>query len=147
MKPTYAPLTDAEWALVGDLFSSRDAGLPRRPRVNARLCADAVFHVLTVKCGWKDGGLPKNVGYPSIQTVYRRYIEWRDSGVLPKAIALLNGSRGVVEPERTEEKPKLKRAGCNFGGAENLEAMQAIARGRLMEGKPANWKVRDEATA
>jgi transposase len=140
----YEPLTDAEWALVEELFQERGLSPKGHPRMSPRICVDAVLHVLTIKCGWNSRGLPKNLGYPSTLTVYRRYIEWRDSGVMAKAIERLTSTRGVFEERRPannpDQRPKAPRPVHLFCGAEILESMQAAARARLLEGKPANWK-------
>ncbi|MGB8422202.1 transposase [Paraburkholderia sp.] len=165
MTAAYKPLTHLEWEKVYAFFEY-EKQLHGRPRLSVRATVDAVLHVLTVKCGWYD--MPRNCGYPSYQTARRRHEEWKDSGALGKAMAVLNaGGRqfqmrpaiGVVkqpsallpvakEPEETPVGNKeVVYVPTLFRAAETLEAMQTIARARMMEGKPANWKVRDEETA
>lgn len=150
MKAAYEPLTDAEWALVEAIFSDDARQTTLKPRTDARACADAVLHVLTIKRGWHRGALPQDMRYPSMATVYRRYIEWKNGGALAKAIAILTDTRAFEERQRgSKATPKPERASFCFGAAEILAAMQSAARARLMEGKPATWKceVIDECTA
>ncbi|WP_207000707.1 transposase [Trinickia mobilis] len=136
MKPGYTPLSDAEWAKVESFFEHAPF-LVRRPRVDSRVCVDAVLHVLTLKCGWNN--LPDNRGYPAQATVYRRFDEWRKTGALDRAMKMLEkaGRRFNDLPEAPKEKPK---AASRFRAEENIKAMQDCCLARLMSGIPADWK-------
>lgn len=68
-------LTDAEWALVADLFdSSSSRGTP--PKYSRRLLLDACFYVVRTGCSWRM--LPKE--FPPWQNVYRTFRRWSGQG-------------------------------------------------------------------
>lgn len=68
-------LTDAEWALVEDLFSNEcGRGLP--PQYPRRLLVDACCYVVRTGCSWRM--LPK--GFPPWQNVYRTFRRWAEQG-------------------------------------------------------------------
>lgn len=68
-------LTDAEWALVEDLFES-DGGRGTPPRYHRRLLVDACCYVVRTGCSWRL--LPK--GFPPWQNVYRTFRRWSKQG-------------------------------------------------------------------
>jgi transposase len=152
MKASYKPLTHLEWEKVFAFFEYSEQG-HGRPRGDVRAAVNAVLHVLTVKCGWDC--LPEDRGYPSPPTVRRRHYEWKDSGALDKAMAILRDGGRQFEPHApmcAVKKPcdllpagkPVVRMSTLYSAAETLEAMQQTARERLIAGVPANWKVRDE---
>jgi transposase len=160
VKPTYKPITDLEWEMVHAFFEYSEQG-HGRPRGDVRAAVNAVLHVLTVKCGWD--GLPGDHGYPSPPTVRRRHYEWKDSGALDKAMAILRDGGRRFEPHApmcaikrpsdllpvvAEENPvpqtPVVRVSTLYRAVETLEAMQLVAQQRLLAGIPANWKVSDE---
>lgn len=68
-------LTDAEWALVSDLFDHEGGrGLP--PRVSRRTMVNACCYVARTGCSWRM--LPKD--FPKWQNVYRTFRRWTDQG-------------------------------------------------------------------
>jgi transposase len=68
-------LTDAEWALVADLFDSEDRrGKP--PAYPRRLLVDAGCYVVRTSCSWRM--LPAD--FPPWQNVYRMFRRWMDQG-------------------------------------------------------------------
>lgn len=68
-------LTDAEWALVSDLFDTPGGrGLP--PKVSRRLLVDACCYVVRTGCAWRM--LP--VHFPRWQNVYRTFRRWSEQG-------------------------------------------------------------------
>lgn len=69
-------LTDAEWALVGDLFE-RDGQRGAPPRYERRTVVDACCYVLRTGCAWRL--LPKS--FPPWQAVYMSFKRWGSSGV------------------------------------------------------------------
>lgn len=73
---TYASsLTDAEWALVRDLFENpAGRGLP--PTINRRQLVDACCYVVRTGCSWRM--LP--VDFPRWQNVYRTFRRWSEQG-------------------------------------------------------------------
>ena len=67
-----ASLTDAEWAIVADLFATRGPGKPAKyPR---RLVVDACCYVVRAGCAWRM--LPKD--FPPWQDVYAHFRRWTD---------------------------------------------------------------------
>jgi putative transposase len=69
-------LTDAEWALVADLFErpSGSRGLPAR--IERRLLVDACCYVLRTGCAWRL--LPTS--FPPWPTVYKTFSRWAAQG-------------------------------------------------------------------
>ena len=68
-------LTDAEWALVADLFDS-SGGRGKPPRYPRRLLLDACCYVVRTGCSWRM--LPQ--GFPPWQNVYRTFRRWSAQG-------------------------------------------------------------------
>jgi len=72
-------LTDAEWALVGDLFERADRrGAP--PRYERRTVVNACCYVLRTGCAWRL--LPKS--FPPWQAVYMSFKRWGAAGTFEK---------------------------------------------------------------
>ena len=69
-------LTDAEWALVGDLFE-RDGQRGAPPRYQRRLMVNACCYALRTGCAWRL--LPKT--FPPWQAVYMSFKRWAAVGV------------------------------------------------------------------
>ncbi|MGB0714018.1 MAG: transposase [Gammaproteobacteria bacterium] len=68
-------LTDAEWALVEDLFDNTGhRGIP--PRYERRTLVDACCYVVRTGCSWRM--LPE--GFPAWQNVYRTFRRWSEQG-------------------------------------------------------------------
>lgn len=68
-------LTDAEWALVKELFDTPGGrGLP--PRISRRLLVDACCYVVRTGCAWRM--LPTH--FPRWQNVYRTFRRWSEQG-------------------------------------------------------------------
>lgn len=68
-------LTDAEWALVEDLFDNTgNRGVP--PQYSRRVLVDACCYVVRTGCAWRM--LPK--GFPAWQNVYRTFRRWSEQG-------------------------------------------------------------------
>jgi transposase len=69
-------LTDAEWALVGELFE-RDGGRGAPARYERRHVVDACCYALRTGCAWRL--LPKT--FPPWQAVYKAFSRWAAAGV------------------------------------------------------------------
>jgi putative transposase len=69
-------LTDAEWALVADLFE-RDGRPGAPPRFDRRLMVNACCYVLRTGCAWRL--LPKT--FPNWQATYMSFKRWAMAGV------------------------------------------------------------------
>ncbi|WP_440998241.1 IS5 family transposase [Arhodomonas sp. SL1] len=68
-------VTDAEWALIHDLFESEGRrGTP--PKYSRRLLLDACCYVVRTGCSWRM--LPKE--FPPWQNVYRTFRRWSGQG-------------------------------------------------------------------
>lgn len=68
-------LTDAEWALVRDLFENPGGrGLP--PTISRRKLVDACCYVVRTGCSWRM--LPSD--FPRWQNVYRTFRRWSEQG-------------------------------------------------------------------
>jgi transposase len=72
--PTRYPgaLTDAEWALVADLFETQGPGKP--PQYPRRLLLEACCYAVRTGCSWRM--LPKD--FPPWQDVYAHFRRWTD---------------------------------------------------------------------
>ncbi|QLP99029.1 MAG: IS5 family transposase [Burkholderiaceae bacterium] len=70
-------LTDAEWALLADLFE-RQGGRGAPPRHERRLLLNACLYVVRTGCAWRL--LPKEV-FPPWRAVYKAFRGWAHSGV------------------------------------------------------------------
>lgn len=68
-------LTDAEWALVADLFE-RDGQRGVPPRYERRLMVNACCYALRTGCAWRL--LPKS--FPPWQAVYKSFSRWAAAG-------------------------------------------------------------------
>jgi transposase len=70
-------LTDAEWALVADLFEHRAGGRGMPPQLDRRTLVDACCYVLRTGCAWRL--LPRS--FPAWPTVYKSFSRWAAQGV------------------------------------------------------------------
>jgi transposase len=68
-------LTDAEWALVADLFE-RNGGRGAPPTHNRRLLVNACLYVVRTGCAWRL--LPKS--FPAWRAVYKAFRGWAHAG-------------------------------------------------------------------
>jgi transposase len=68
-------LTDAEWALIEDLFEHRGAG--RKARYDRRQMVDAICYVVRSGCPWRM--LPRE--FPPWQNVYATFRRWAQQGL------------------------------------------------------------------
>lgn len=69
-------LTDAEWALVGDLFEPRD-GRGKPPTYERRHMVNACCYVLRTGCAWRL--LPTT--FPPWQATYKAFRRWAAAGL------------------------------------------------------------------
>ena len=90
-------LTDEQWAVVAPLFPPSSPYLRGRPPLDDRTILNAILWKLSRNAAWYD--LPAR--YPSHQTCYRRYRQWKRLGLLDKLISeLLHdlAERGGLHP-------------------------------------------------
>lgn len=73
-------MTDEQWQMVEPLIPhpSQCVGGRGRPRRGDRQVLNAILWILRTGSLWKD--LPNQ--YPPYQTCHRRFLEWKQSGVL-----------------------------------------------------------------
>lgn len=86
-------LTDAEWARLEKYFPERPAGEPGRPRKNAREILNGIFWIARSGAAWRD--LPERYG--AWQTVYRRFCEWEESGLIEQIFHDLSADADLQE--------------------------------------------------
>ena len=91
-----AGLTDAEWALVGDLFEVAGPGKP--PKYPRRAVVDACCYVMRSGCPWRM--VPKDL--PPWQDVYAHFRRWAAKGLFEKMHDRLRGMWRARE-QRAEE--------------------------------------------
>jgi len=77
-------LTDQQWALIQPLLPPPASPNGRTP-VDDRRVLDAIFYKLAARLPWYD--LP--FSFPSYQTVYRHYHQWKRLGILDSIVRLL----------------------------------------------------------
>ena len=75
-RPYNCCLTDAEWALVADLFERPAGGRGMPARLDRRELVDACCYVLRTGCAWRL--LPKT--FPPWFTVYKSFSRWAAKG-------------------------------------------------------------------
>lgn len=90
-------LTDAEWALVKDVFENEGGrGLP--PRVSRRILLDACCYVVRTGCSWRM--LPMH--FPRWQNVYRTFRRWSVQGKFEQMHDRLRGQWREREAKEVE---------------------------------------------
>lgn len=103
-------LTDAEWALVSDLFESQGGrGLP--PRVSRRTLLDACCYVVRTGCSWRM--LPKD--FPRWQNVYRTFRRWSEQERFEQMHDRLRGQWREREARNVEPTAAVIDAQSNRG--------------------------------
>ena len=73
-------LTDAEWKRLQPYFPERQMGDKGRPRREAREMLNGIFWIARSGAAWRD--LPERYG--PWQTVYKRFKEWSENGLIEK---------------------------------------------------------------
>jgi transposase len=90
MEP-HLPLSDEQWAKIEPLINPPESAAIRgRPPIDERLVLDAILWKLSTNKPWYD--LPFSQGavkFPSHQTCYRRYRQWRRTGLLNQILATI----------------------------------------------------------
>lgn len=116
-------LTDAEWALVADLFEHRSGGRGMPPRLDRRALVDACCYVLRTGCAWRL--LPKS--FAAWTTVYKSFSRWAARGVFETMQDRLRQqwrqrlerqakpSAAVLDSQATPHSPQGGEAGFDVG--------------------------------
>ncbi len=115
-------LTDAEWALVGDLFDNEGArGTP--PKYPRRVLVDACCYVVRTGGSWRM--LPS--GFPPWQNVYRTFRRWSGQGKFEQMHDRLRAlwreregreeapTAGVLDAQSTRSSPQGGQSGYDAG--------------------------------
>ena len=126
-------LTDAEWERLQPYFPERQMGDKGRPRREPREMLNGIFWIARSGAAWRD--LPERYG--PWQTVYKRFKEWSESGLIEKIFhelgedadlqdisidstyikahkASAGAERGALKTRRCRRNPQPK-AGCCLG--------------------------------
>ena len=115
-------LTNAEWALVEDLFDN-EGGRGKPPRYTRRLLVDACCYVVRTGSAWRM--LPK--GFPPWQNVYRTFRRWSEQGRFERMHDRLRGqwreregrnedpSAAVLDAQSTRSSPQGGERGYDAG--------------------------------
>jgi transposase len=119
------------WAEIEPLIPAVDRRFryPGRRRVDDRACLEGILFVLRYAVPWAE--LPPVEGWPSGQTCWRRFHEWRQAGVwellLERVQALLereglvDWSRAIADASLVDTKKGAARWAAHSGAA--LEAV------------------------
>ena len=115
-------LSDAEWALVADIFDNTGrGGMP--PHYPRRLLVDACCYVVRSGCSWRM--LPKE--FPPWQNVYRTFRRWSEQGKFEQMHDRLRGqwraregrsvepSAAVLDAQSTRGSPQGGESGYDAG--------------------------------
>lgn len=114
-------LTDAEWALVHDLFERRGRGAPGK--VSRRAVVDACCYVVRTGCSWRL--LPKD--FPHWDNVYKSFRRWSAQGRFETMYDRLRGmwrareerevmpSAAILDAQSTRGSPQGGPSGYDAG--------------------------------
>jgi transposase len=83
-------VSDEQWTLVESILQGDTARTTQRRVSNPRRILDAILWVESNHESWKH--LPAT--YPPSQTCYKKYLEWRTSGKLTRALEVLATAPG-----------------------------------------------------
>ncbi len=112
-------LTDEEWERLNAYFPGRQLGDKGRPRREPRQILNGIFWIARSGAVWRD--LPERYGPYS--TVYNRYREWSDSGLIEKTFHELGEDADLqdISIDSTYIKAHKASAGAERGGSQNLQ--------------------------
>jgi transposase len=110
-------LTDAEWARLQPYFPERQMGDKGRPRREPREMLNGIFWIARSGAAWRD--LPDRYG--PWQTVYKRFKEWSESGLIEKIFHELGEDADLqdISIDSTYIKAHKASAGAERGGSQN----------------------------
>ena len=110
-------LTDAEWERLQPYFPERQMGDKGRPRREPREMLNGIFWIVRSGAAWRD--LPERYG--PWQTVYKRFKEWSESGLIEKIFHELGEDADLQEIsiDSTYIKAHKASAGAERGGPQN----------------------------
>jgi transposase len=113
-------VSDRLWAEIEPLIPrvERRSRFPGRKRHDDRACLEGILYVLRYAVPWAE--LPRVEGWPSGQTCWRRFHEWRRAGVWERLLArvqelllaegLVDWSRAIVDASVVDAKKGATRS-------------------------------------
>ena len=120
-------VSDRLWAEIEPLIPrvERRYRFPGRKRHDDRACLEGILYVLRYAVPWAE--LPPVEGWPSGQTCWRRFHEWRRAGVwerllgrvqeLSSAEGLIDWSRAIVDASVVDAKKGAARSAARCEAA------------------------------
>jgi len=107
-------ITDEEWERIKHHFPERKAGDMGRPRREARELLNGILWVARTGAAWRD--VPERYG--PWQTVYKRFKEWSESGLIEQIFHELTADADLQEImiDSTSIKAHKASAGAQKGG-------------------------------
>lgn len=110
-------LTDDEWKRLKKYFPEREAGTLGRPRKEPRDMLNGIFWIARSGAPWRD--LPERYG--PWQTVYKRFKEWSESGLIEQIFHELGEDADLeyISMDSTYIKAHKASAGAERGGSLN----------------------------
>ena len=110
-------LTDAEWERLQPYFPERQMGDKGRPKREPREMLNGIFWIARSGAAWRD--LPERYG--PWQTVYKRFKEWSESGLIEKIFHELGEDADLqdISIDSTYIKAHKASAGAERGGSQN----------------------------
>ena len=107
-------LSDDEWERLRPYFRERQEGDKGRPRREPREMLNGIFWVARSGAAWRD--LPERYG--PWQTVYKRFREWSESGLIEKIFHELGEDADLqdISIDSTYIKAHKASAGAERGG-------------------------------
>ena len=110
-------LTDTEWERLSKYFPERQLGDKGRPRREPREMLNGIFWIARSGAAWRD--LPERYG--PWQTVYMRFREWSETGLIEKIFHELGEDADLqdISIDSTYIKAHKASAGAERGGSHN----------------------------
>lgn len=108
-------VTDEDWARIGKYFPERQPGDKGRPRRDSREMLNGILWIARSGASWRD--LPERYG--PWQTVYKRFAQWQESGLLELIFHDLcaEADMETISMDSTYIKAHKASAGAERGGA------------------------------
>ncbi len=136
-------VADALWAKVEPLLPKKERRFryPGRKRLDDRAALQGILFVLHTGIAWRH--LPRELGFGSGSTCYRRMVEWQQAGVWETLHALL------LAELRAAGELEWSRAVADSSHVQAKKGAPKRARARLIEPDPArsitSWSTRPES--
>ena len=108
-------LEDQEWERLAPYFEENQGRRIGRPRRDARELLNGILWIARSGAAWRD--LPERYG--PWQTVYKRFVQWQESGLLERIFRELGEDADLedISIDSTYIKAHKASAGAERGGA------------------------------